>query len=1304
MNVVPKLNLNKHPKDCDNLSLVDAKNMIVDRDSLLLTTENSIVVRDDINEQIRNLINTDYKIIYAIPCNKEIVFFCLYASNKIKLIRYNEDLNLCKKYDDINYHGGKFTGTFTYNKNELIISFSEFDYTNNINIPLSVINLKEFNNNFNINLIGHSICPEVIIPSAITIYTKGSARKGWYYIFVRYKLSADNYTQWFNTGKTIFVDSYETSYYERYYLSKSVFGISTPGNEIPVNDNGDTVNVDISNDSDVASVSFNVSFNNLDNRYNNYQIGFINIRKDTTKCYRTNDININIDNYTFSSKSLFEETAINIITSYNNYYNVKTIDSYNNTLYIANYNEFHNITDIEVNDIKVTLNGTRFNYDNSSTINNITRNTSGRPGLTKRFFGYLPKYTLNNDTDKYFSLDYFPKDTNKGNIAFKQFIFWIVEKELQHHTYNAIKNGQATFNINNTDIILFSYNNVEYECYANNIYYVVDIDNSNNNYYNFITTNGQEYNIYDANTINESLTNNFILLAINGKQINFDYWDTNYGIIIRPVVIAMDNLIYTEQIDNIDIITNDILNTNCILPNEYYNIFIHFVNKYGETTKGFNLNNFASIHINDDIKIVNNNIGDTLVYTTNKCNKISIKLSKLPNNYIGYFVTYEKFEPHIIHKGAIYKNKFISEHLNIDATNGLNFNFNILRVYDNTTDNKNILDTYNEYNIASKSLYIADTYNNIGFPTNIELTLTAGSNNNLENTYLHKAYLINNDVNNLYVNKYKTLIQCSKVIYTTNEYVDLEINNAFNTNIRAFKFKDTVTTHDSNGHITFLDKVTIYFNNTTKAFQSLYKVHRTTNANNKTKSYWVYNIFELFKYKDYVNVPTESHQYLNNPQVIFFPISGLNDPNDWNKSFEVGCITEMKNTIDLFQQKNPAVYDMCPKVYINYIKEDNVETQFSKTIRRSNVIADESNYIGWRFFESDNYKNIIENKGNIIKLTSAGNMMLVHTEHSLFQFKTDQVLKSNDENDVAISNNDIWDLNYQEIFTSELGFAGINDINHAILGQFGYVFYEQDKGRIFRYDNSSIQQIDIDINNYIRKLKDKYRNLSIVDDIDRMRLLFNFYQDNIKETLSYNYKINAFVSRHDYNDSFGYTTKNKVYLLDNITQSDIKTYSDTEYNHYNGINESYVAFIINTDYDMIKMLEYIKYKFNKTINTDDILPCSKRDAYYSGELIQILADECDTGEMNIYIDNPRQTINRVQDFNKPYRELGTWNFNYIRDISKGAPNPWPVKGSDALPRFYGNWFIVKFTFTPATINNSCVEIESFNYHYVKNLT
>ena len=60
MSVVPKLNLNKHPKDCDNLSLVDARNIKISHDESCITNENSIITNALIQTAIHNIYHNNF--------------------------------------------------------------------------------------------------------------------------------------------------------------------------------------------------------------------------------------------------------------------------------------------------------------------------------------------------------------------------------------------------------------------------------------------------------------------------------------------------------------------------------------------------------------------------------------------------------------------------------------------------------------------------------------------------------------------------------------------------------------------------------------------------------------------------------------------------------------------------------------------------------------------------------------------------------------------------------------------------------------------------------------------------------------------------------------------------------------------------------------------------------------------------------------------------------------------------------------------------------------------------------------------
>jgi len=281
MKVSAKLNINKHPKDVDNGSLIDATNLMVSKDNAMLQTE-PVLLSSDLDAQLKLLINnseklsykgSNYDIKYCIECNKELVLFVnIYndAGDYIYLFRYNEDKNKTIYSTKTDYSGGIIIGTFTYNCNNLIIAFSEYFEDDSKNIPLKCINLGKFDEPLLdidklqlTDIDKHPICPEIKIPTITANLQTGIAYKGWYYIFIRYKISNNTYTQWFNTNASIFIDSYNTDYTINYYMSNDV-SYKESGNEYPANFYIENA---ISDEKDISTNSFNLNIDNINNNY-----------------------------------------------------------------------------------------------------------------------------------------------------------------------------------------------------------------------------------------------------------------------------------------------------------------------------------------------------------------------------------------------------------------------------------------------------------------------------------------------------------------------------------------------------------------------------------------------------------------------------------------------------------------------------------------------------------------------------------------------------------------------------------------------------------------------------------------------------------------------------------------------------------------------------------------------------------------------------------------------------------------------------------------------------------------------------
>ena len=239
----------------------------------------------------------------------------------------------------MSYHGGKITGSFTYNvENDLIIAFSEYDCNNNELVPLRTINLGNpdkagAEDNGDIRQVESklSIVPEVKLPAVNNIeYVKGNAYKGWYYLFIRYKINKTDYTQWYSIGYPIYVDVINRNNIVRYIFNRDAFPEKT----------GETIVIDqltnliiarkpwdgygvgfsdyISDTTDVCNETFKIGIKDLDINYNIFQIGIICSSKSYTKSYKTFDIDIvknTINYYTLNLKNCEEYGSQELILS-----------------------------------------------------------------------------------------------------------------------------------------------------------------------------------------------------------------------------------------------------------------------------------------------------------------------------------------------------------------------------------------------------------------------------------------------------------------------------------------------------------------------------------------------------------------------------------------------------------------------------------------------------------------------------------------------------------------------------------------------------------------------------------------------------------------------------------------------------------------------------------------------------------------------------------------------------------------------------------------------------------------------------
>ena len=1431
----PILNLNKHPKDCENLSLINAKNVKLSNDYSCLQSENTLNLNQIIHSAIINHIQENYKIISLIPCNKELIIFVLSDTNEkslsqetstnIDIFRYNESYDICKiVYNNLDFYGGNITGDFTYNVNdELILAISEYNGIKDV--PLRTINLGKFNDNkeqLNKELL--SVHPEIKIPTLKDYdFVPGNLPKGWYYIFIRYKIDNNDYTNWKSISNKILVSLLEKQNIIKYYGKVDEQKQTTKTFVTGV--------YDYFNGSDeISNLDIKIYLEDLDNRYKNYQLGIIYLTNNNIKSFRTNDININQFDYILSSNKFIEEDYNDMIIETYLPFNVKNLINYQNRLYISNYKE-KLLSDYDTKNIKLNLVKKYLNLYDLKTIQYLE--TSSK---TEGFEVETIKPCINNlgtfepiiikdliitdssNTEKTTNTDIYSNiDLNDTNSTFR---FRFYDKDISK-AY-----GLSTLNLNRTFNIKSDLGYIQtIEFYASfTVFYVNNTwSTSFNIYFKYINKENKEYitrAVWYRPYYNE--TEYYFDIKLDNNKITSDILNSNQNI---------SNSNSISFINTKDSFINRIKNST-LIGGEVYNFYIHFVDKYGQTTKGFKINNDsenndivkiplwgfspeldgisynydddyllrnASDNIFDEIGGINitddecisielsegygacispqlnlqlkeylnnkyigfNNIknlkwgqlpgtgrnNEFSIYINNNIDKfykipfepidcyideksnyfyktpiysLNIENVTLPKDYIGYFLTYEKptrlsqvtgfltkfdsNEKYNSDKFMSYneeENKYMRFYCSdFDINDNVNLKYNVLRLESrncfkesnnfNRLENisidyianlnnpeifgdvyKNVIYYYiKDYSIEIANDFIKDRFG-VGTVLKIPIINELFSS---EEIYFYKASLLYID-QNIYDNSDKTLIKCSNIIYDNNK--------------SKFNF---------DGYITYNNF--LVYNNNRFEYNSADKIVYTKEKNKyyddienieNTAKFLTY--IQSIGYKEYFY---ETKSFKNNPKNEIFPLTVIDEEKDISEyKLQTGVIVEPLNSIDLFENKYNNVENLIPKIYQNNRTDLTYISQFDKFIRRSDIIQDESLSNSWRNFRIENYKIIAENKGKITNLVGIGTYLLVHTEHSLFSFNRDNTLKTEDKN-VLLKMPDIFDVDYTELITSDLGHAGLQDSNAAIVDQFGYIFYDNDSNRLFRFDENKLDYIDLDIVQFLQKYKPYDVIFAHDKKSNRILIKLNF-TDIIKENtkvLSYNYLINKFISFHDYNFNKGINTKNQLYLLDinkiNLYQFDYFNIKNISYQ-----NPCQLDIIINDNYNIIKQLEYIIYKLYKIkYNTDkDYIdsPVEDMKLPYSGEQIRVYNNEVDTGWLDIKIDT-EESKNVFSNYNKPYWDLGNWNFNYLRNkISDKL-------GLDLMSKLYGNYFIVSIIFGDS---NERVEFESLGYNITK---
>lgn len=1479
MDISPKLQMNLHPKDADNLSLVTALNVKLSNDENYITNEESIRENTFISNFLKEYYKDsdgnyyDFTIIAIIPCNIELAIIAVKNNDsaKAQIFRYREKTTNSEESmkcvygnDDTNYlkyHGGKIKGTFTYNvENSLILAIAEYDGLKE-KIPLRTINLGNYDDDtiFNDRDIPDralSIAPEVRIPSMYNLeYIAGNAYKGWYYLFVRFKINSVDYTQWFNFGFPIYVDTLEKYAITRYCYRQKITNMNYKDAALITNpeepNDGFCAGASdyFSNTSNIANETFkiDIEFNAKNNIYSKYQIGIICASKSYTKAFRTSDINFDwnyIDDenitaeFVLNNTSLIEAAVSNFIIDNYNYFDVKNIINYKNKLYISNYKE-NNANDKNIINNKIidkislqlvqgAIYGGSISYDYTISSNMHEGNqsnqydgsdTNGIPGTV--YFNLKPDETIYISGNCTIYDKKGKREVDDFGSSFKVGDVSVIERSSEYTIGSDGSIKRIVARPSYIAIAVFVASN-EYTIYKFHTRINIRTNTSNapimeiygnrfavNGGVNYINVNKS----FNSRKINKTLiageVYNFFIHFVdkyghctNGYRINNNVvWTTeDSNIEIVPIAFPYDGKTYYASMpvdsfvcDNGSLnisglkiysnieqshpkLTGRLKNTAYTnARNAFKSLFNNFANskynnvKWFQIASGYGAGAFLPYYNNNGDKLFKVPVGR---HNGNSIKKYGFNLTgvTIPDNYIGYFISYEKFEPIKRITGMLTRNDFISQDAIVrqnevllcrmtpnslksdlmyfysgqyDISDSIRLDYNLMSIEGvNVWDKMDtpywdynqrgyfykfchdmnkpqlLIDDNNEtiyllkqapelYPIPEYKLVIADSAadNRIGLGTALQLKDSYNlfpdyhvSNNVYNRIRLYKVTLFNAN-RDIYMSNNKTLIRCTNIIYGTTLTDDDKTYNG-------------VMTYD--GCIIYANKGLNFNTANNIAYRTTYnEKYYPTEADNK-------HTYEInFPFMAYLQTPCvddhfyESKCFKNEPTGYIFYVkqdtSNLDKANENNK-FQTGCIVTPANSIDLFENRQGSSDTFNPKTFTNY-REDLVSVDnFEKTVRRSAIIQDETRTNGWRTFPVEAYKNITENKGVITNLVGIGTMLLVHTEHSLFMFDTDNTLETKDKS-IQLSQPDAFEVAYKEVFTSALGYGGLQDDKSYIVDQFGYIFYNNDFHRFYNFDNGQLNTIDSDIIQWLDKYKpynirfgnDKFNN--------RVLIKMNYQINNVEKdaVLSYNYNTNHFVSLHDYYFDEAFNTKSQLYLKCNDeihTNCSLHQFiqDGSSYGSFDNVKTkiktiatypSRIGFIINEQYNDIKFLEYITYKLNKFANPTKIdytySPVEDMVTPYSADLLKVYNNQVNTGELDILIDKEKAK-NAFCDYTKPYWELGNWNYSYLRNNIANRNN---YGDAFNMSRIFGNYFVVEFTFS--NTDNLKVEFEELKY-------
>ena len=1341
MEILKQLNLNGNPQTVPNGSLVYAKNIKLSDDGTYITNDDGFSTAfatqgfDEEDLKVKNIAgdfveaiesqDKDYtvqKLVGYINCPNEVVLFVykeyeedekvIGISEIYRAVELNnsDKLALYKVPTGWKYDGGTIIGTYTYTVyNHLIVAISE--YNSNVDKQILTIDLNDSSKEDSINK--YSCAPNIPICNLNFINkVKGNPMPhGIYYFFIRYEISDKIYTNWFPIGAPQYALSLDY---------KTIINHIYPKDDSADRNLGYTnVSALVNSDKDsYYNFAFIIEFNNSYN-YKNYQIGYILQTEDTAvgRIWKNFSFDDGIaKSFTFNGGYIEEISLDDLSRNVLNVYNVKALTNYNNRLYISNFKETnYNLITPEIQECVDKIKAVQ-----------VKRKVNTSAEEKEIVILNTWTYTINEES---VSITV-PSDVSTVLLTNYPDLVRLLANNMSYKSFGTEFTGEGyTLTLSQKGVLLnpstkytsqagsslhFS---ILYTGPLDDKYFVWDGTSTNYDSYVFggadykglirseitieLSTGMEEHKVYNYdNTIRTLMPHEVYAFYVhyvredgsftNGYPLNntlLNLGDT-YKKRVRELTETELDFLHLEDISTIEEIKDKYVYELCYLDNTRPdNLTEEFFPYYAESGRILFKTGSGAITID----------GTTYLL------RIGVEFYNItyPKGFVGCFFSYEKVRNLSVYQAVVtdqlddVNNSILCKANDVESSNvrydgTLFVPHHKVDLATGNIENVNSEPKHAYINNASPVLsngyisFLGSIVDRTGLHGGIAMNLSKS----YEEGYQPTEYIVGNIITfdrAIYSEENKELVPFGPISVSDTYGEDSTVNDTninHNMNYPSFLVKDNL--------LIYADRI---------AIDEALRVHELQELTTPNSTHYVVD-GDIFYNYDTPYAKMNSIWKFSNVNLLALTIKkepedkagvlAYNDDDDWTNA--INTIVEPINASDLFKLESCYI----PKIHKAYTNYNRLLVQpevFTNIIRASYPIRNESNINNWRFLDPLAYHVIDNINGDVINIFGAGKAFYIHTRNNLLVTSKDAKLSA-EYKDVNVKSHDIFDIEPNPLFTSDLGYGGIKHQQCQLFSQLGYIWYDTDRYKLFRFDNGHLVDINSGLDEILKKYKYEYCYITI--DNETNRVFFAFKSDGIYDlTLSYDTLGNKWLSVYDFSfDKDIHTINNALFSLNEKTEvykyskdADYCDYLDfysfnLDLPNYGSKDENddlsivkYCCFdvIFNSEYVVSKVLDNIRWAHEiikrNTLNKKhpaqfELIYDNNNDNIYekvedlNGMFIDIYTDSVDTGLLSLKPDkiNDVANVNNPNNYKYPYYDKGVWNYNYFRNNIAETPS------------------------------------------------